>query len=55
MESVPQQDSSCGKRVLLGISKRSDCYLRPLLIHFTARGQPSWLPGEKLAASMKGG
>jgi transposase len=30
---VPRQHSSGGKNVLLGISKRGDCYLRTLLIH----------------------
>ncbi len=30
---VPRQHSSGGKNVLLGISKRGDCYLRSLLIH----------------------
>ncbi len=30
---VPRQHSSGGKSVLLGISKRGDCYLRTLLIH----------------------
>jgi transposase len=30
---VPRQHSSGGKQVLLGISKRGDCYLRTLLIH----------------------
>jgi transposase len=30
---VPRQHSSGGKPVLLGISKRGDCYLRTLLIH----------------------
>jgi len=30
---VPRQNSSGGKNVLLGISKRGDCYLRTLLIH----------------------
>jgi transposase len=30
---VPRQDSSGGKTVLLGISKRGNCYLRTLLIH----------------------
>jgi len=30
---VPKQDSSGGKTVLLGISKRGDAYLRTLLIH----------------------
>jgi len=30
---VPRQHSSGGKEVLLGISKRGDCYLRSLLIH----------------------
>jgi transposase len=30
---VPKQNSSGGKRVLLGISKRGDSYLRTLLIH----------------------
>ena len=30
---VPKQDSSGGKTVLLGISKRGDVYLRTLLIH----------------------
>ncbi len=30
---VPRQHSSGGKTVLLGISKRGDCYLRSLLIH----------------------
>lgn len=30
---VPQQNSSGGKQVLLGISKRGDTYLRTLLIH----------------------
>jgi hypothetical protein len=30
---VPRQHSSGGKSLLLGISKRGDCYLRTLLIH----------------------
>ena len=30
---VPKQESSGGKTVLLGISKRGDIYLRTLLIH----------------------
>jgi transposase len=30
---VPRQNSSGGKQVLLGISKRGDTYLRTLLIH----------------------
>lgn len=30
---VPRQVSTGGKTVLLGISKRGDCYLRALLIH----------------------
>ena len=30
---VPGQHSSGGKEKLLGISKRGDAYLRPLLIH----------------------
>jgi len=30
---VPRQNSSGGKNVLLGISKRGDTYLRTLLIH----------------------
>jgi transposase len=30
---VPKQHSSGGKSVLLGISKRGDCYLRYLLVH----------------------
>lgn len=30
---VPRQNSSGGKSVLLGISKRGDCYIRSLLIH----------------------
>lgn len=30
---VPKQNSSGGKQVLLGISKRGDTYLRTLLIH----------------------
>jgi len=30
---VPRQSSSGGKSVLLGISKRGNCYLRTLLIH----------------------
>jgi transposase len=30
---VPKQHSSGGKNVLLGMSKRGDCYLRTLLIH----------------------
>lgn len=30
---VPRQHSSGGKNVLLGMSKRGDCYLRTLLIH----------------------
>jgi transposase len=30
---VPRQQSSGGKTVLLGISKRGDAYLRTLLIH----------------------
>jgi len=30
---VPRQASSGNKQVLLGISKRGDCYLRSLLIH----------------------
>jgi len=30
---VPRQHSSGGKQVLLGISKRGDCYVRTLLIH----------------------
>jgi len=30
---VPRQASTGGKTVLLGISKRGDCYLRSLLIH----------------------
>ncbi|MFC5474608.1 IS110 family transposase [Paraherbaspirillum soli] len=30
---VPKQHSSGGKALLLGISKRGDCYLRTLLIH----------------------
>jgi transposase len=30
---VPRQHSSGGKSVLLGISKRGDCYLRKLLVH----------------------
>ncbi len=30
---VPRQRSSGGKTVLLGISKRGDCYLRGLLVH----------------------
>ena len=30
---VPKQESSGGKTVLLGISKRGDVYLRTLLIH----------------------
>lgn len=30
---VPRQHSSGGKPVLLGISKRGDCYLRGLLVH----------------------
>jgi len=30
---VPKQNSSGGKNVLLGISKRGDTYLRTLLIH----------------------
>jgi transposase len=30
---VPRQSSSGGKSVLLGISKRGNCYLRSLLIH----------------------
>jgi transposase len=30
---VPRQHSSGGKAMLLGISKRGDCYLRTLLIH----------------------
>ena len=30
---VPKQNSSGGKNILLGISKRGDTYLRTLLIH----------------------
>jgi len=30
---VPRQHSSGGKQVLLGISKRGDCYVRGLLVH----------------------
>jgi transposase len=30
---VPRQNSSGGKNILLGISKRGDTYLRTLLIH----------------------
>ncbi len=30
---VPRQHSSGNRNVLLGISKRGDCYLRTLLIH----------------------
>jgi transposase len=30
---VPRQHSSGGKSLLVGISKRGDCYLRTLLIH----------------------
>ena len=30
---VPRQHSSGGKSLLLGISKRGDCYLRTLFIH----------------------
>jgi len=30
---VPRQHSTGGKSLLLGISKRGDCYLRTLLIH----------------------
>jgi transposase len=33
LELVPRQHSSGGKSLLLGISKRGDCYLRTLLIH----------------------
>lgn len=33
MGLVPRQHSSGGKPVLLGISKRGDCYLRTLLVH----------------------
>ena len=33
MGLVPRQHSSGGKPVLLGISKRVDCYLRTLLVH----------------------
>ncbi|WP_353352624.1 transposase, partial [Oceaniserpentilla sp. 4NH20-0058] len=30
---VPRQHSSGGKNVLLGITKKGDCYLRSLVIH----------------------
>ena len=30
---VPRQHSSGGKEILMGISKRGDCYVRTLLIH----------------------
>jgi transposase len=33
MGLVPKQNSSGGKSVLLGISKRGDTYLRTLIIH----------------------
>lgn len=38
---VPRQHSSGGKSVLLGISKRGNCYLRQLLIH-GARSVLTW-------------
>lgn len=39
---VPRQNSSGGKNILLGISKRGDVYLRKLLIH-GARSTLRWL------------
>jgi transposase len=46
---VPRQESSGGKTVLLGISKRGDAYLRTLLIH----GAPSviYASGRKKAST----
>ena len=46
---VPRQHSSGGKSLLLGISKRGDCYLRTLLIH-GARAVLRCVPGRSTSA-----
>jgi len=46
---VPKQHSSGGKQNLLGISKRSDTYLRTLLIHGARAVVPFYMPATILA------